>query len=124
MRITKLLARVVRSFDVAYRRTRTSCAPVEALSRSRLLPFVVGSIAMILLVAAPSAFAFEIRQAGKLKVAPDARLFAFSTDPAIQEILSQDFGATSRSADASSVATVTVSVNVTQQMLRPGISRA
>jgi len=68
--------------------------------------------------------AFEIRQAGKIQVAREAHLFALSTDPTVQEILSQDFSAASRSADSVTGSTVTVSVNVTQQMLRPGVSMA
>jgi hypothetical protein len=79
------------------------------------------ALVMLLLVPFPS-FAFEIRQAGKLQVSHQARLFAFSTDSTIQEILSQDFSAASRSADTGSGSTVTVSVNVTQQMLKPGVS--
>ena len=80
------------------------------------------SVLMTLLVPPFSSFAFEIRQAGKLQVSHDAHLFAFSTDPTIQEILSQDFSAASRSADTGSGSTVTVSVNVTQEMLKPGVS--
>jgi hypothetical protein len=85
----------------------------------RLAP---GSVLVTLLVLPFSSFAFEIRQAGKLQVSHNAQLFAFSTDPTIQEILSQDFSAASRSADAGSGSTVTVSVNVTQETLKPGVS--
>jgi hypothetical protein len=83
---------------------------------------VSASALVTLLVLPASGSAFEIRQAGKLQVSHNAQLFAFSTDPTIQEILSQDFSAASRSADRGSGSTVTVSVNVTQQMLRPGVS--
>jgi hypothetical protein len=76
----------------------------------------------ILLLGPAVSFAFEIRQAGKLHVSREAQLFAFSTDPTIQEILSQDFNAAARSSVIAGGATVTVSVNVTQQMLRPGVS--
>jgi hypothetical protein len=69
-----------------------------------------------------SDFGFEIKQAGKLRVSPDAQLFAFSTDPTIQELLSQDFNAASRNIVSHNGSTVTVSVNVTQQVLRPGVS--
>ncbi len=82
-------------------------------------------VAILTLVVAPaSALGFEIRQAGKLQVSPKAQLFAFSTDPIIQEVLSQDFQAASRSSIVGAASTVTVSVNVTQQVLRPGISLA
>jgi hypothetical protein len=87
--------------------------------RSRL---VWGTL-MLVLAAPISGFGFEIKQAGKLRVSPDAKLFAFSTDPMIQEVLSQDFIAASRNSVAGrGGSTVTVSVNVSQQMLRPGVS--
>jgi hypothetical protein len=81
-----------------------------------------GAALLMLFVTQIKGFAFEIRQAGKLQVSRDAQLFAFSTDPTVQEILSQDFSAASRSSGVNSSSTVTVSVNVTQQVLRPGVS--
>jgi hypothetical protein len=66
--------------------------------------------------------AFEVKQAGQLKVPPGVGLFAFSTDPIIQEVLSQDFNAAARGPDSANGTTVTVSVNVTQEMLKPGVS--
>jgi len=86
-----------------------------------LLRLATGSALVTLLALPFSSFAFEIRQAGNLQVSHGAQLFAFSTDPTIQEILSQDFSAASRSA-AGNGSTVTVSVNVTQQVLKPGVS--
>jgi hypothetical protein len=87
-----------------------------------LLRLAVGSVLVTLPLLSFSSFAFEIRQAGKLQVAHSAQLFAFSTDPIIQEVLSQDFRAASRSVNTGNNPTVTVSVNVTQQMLKPGVS--
>jgi len=86
------------------------------------LRLVIAGVLLILVAVATSGFAFEIKQAGKLQVARDARLFAFSTDPTVQEVLSQDFSAASRSSAIVGGSTVTVSVNVTQQMLKPGVS--
>jgi hypothetical protein len=79
---------------------------------------------LILLMVPSLAHGFEIKQAGKLEAPPHAQLFAFSTDPTIQEVLSQDFNAAWRSPNTNggSTVTVTVSVNVTQQMLQPGVS--
>jgi len=88
---------------------------------NRLLRLAAGSVLVTLLVLPLASSAFEIKQAGNLQVSHDAPLFAFSTDPTIQEVLSQDFSAASRSA-AGNRSTVTVSVNVTQQMLKPGVS--
>ncbi len=86
---------------------------------------LASSCALILLLVAPAwSWGFEIKQAGKIQVPPEAQLFAFSTDPTIQQTLSQDFSAASRSSFKTPASTVTVSVNVTQQMLRPGISLA
>jgi hypothetical protein len=85
---------------------------------------IFGIVILALIVAPSFARAFEIRQAGKLRVSPRAQLFAFSTDAIIQEVLSQDFRAASRASSAGAASTVTVSVNVTQQVLRPGVSLA
>src|SRR6516225_948969 len=97
-------------------------ARAEIPNHNRLLRLASGSALVALLILPSSSIAFEIKQAGKLQVSHEAQLFAFSTDPTIQEILSQDFSAASRSADTGRGATVTISVNVTQQMLRPGVS--
>jgi hypothetical protein len=86
------------------------------------LGLIFASVAWLLIVAPISGYGFEIRQAGKLRVSHDAQLFAFSTDPTIQEVLGQDFSAASRNTVGHRGSTVTVSVNVTQQMLRPGVS--
>jgi hypothetical protein len=96
--------------------------PARIPHRYRLLRLAVGSILVTLPLLSFPSFAFEIRQAGKLQVAHSAQLFAFSTDPMIQEVLSQDFRAASRSANTGNNPTITVSVNVTQQMLKPGVS--
>jgi hypothetical protein len=100
-----------------------SCGARAGISGwNRLSRLASGSALLTLLVLPAASVAFEIKQAGKLRVAHDAQLFAFSTDPTIQEILSQDFSAASRSTGTGSGPTVTVSVNVTQEMLRPGVS--
>jgi hypothetical protein len=89
-----------------------------------LLPLVSVCFLASLLIAPPSGAAFEIRQAGQLQVPAGAHLFAFSTDPTIQEVLSQDVNAATRGPDSAKGSTVTVSVNVTQQILSPGVSLA
>lgn len=91
-------------------------------TRNSRLGLALGGALLMLLVASIGCFAVDIKQAGKLQVSRGVQLFAFSTDPTIQEVLSQDFRAASRSSVAGSAPTVTVSVNVTQQMLRPGVS--
>jgi hypothetical protein len=102
--------------------TLSSCAAVSNRHFKRRLGLVSGSVVLMLLSLPLSTPAFQIKQAGRLQVSHGARLFAFSTDPTIQEVLSQDFSAASRSADTSGDSTVTVSVSVTQQILKPGVS--
>jgi hypothetical protein len=98
------------------------CAPARIPVRYWLLRLGSAGVLLVLLIAPTSGSAFEIKQAGKLQVPHGEQLFAFSTDPTIQEVLSQDFRAASRTPDATSNSTVTVSVNVTQQVLKPGVS--
>ena len=112
----------LRSDDAVQLLSASRCARVRILPRYWLLRLAWGCVLATLLAVPAWSLAFEIKQAGKLQVAHDAQLFAFSTDPTIQQILSQDFSAASRSADKRSGPTVTVSVNVTQQMLSPGVS--
>jgi hypothetical protein len=98
------------------------CARPTIPHRKGTLRLISGSAVVMLLALPVVSFAFEIKQAGRLHVSHDSQLFAFSTDPTIQEVLSQDFSAASRSADTGRGTTATVSVSVTQQMLKPGVS--
>jgi hypothetical protein len=122
-------------FGLIYRRTPGSgkscggaqflfhhCTRARISPRSWLVRLALGGTLATLLLQPRLSLAFQIRQAGKLQVAHDAGLFAFSTDPTIQEVLSQDFRAASRSAGVGNGSTVTVSVNVTEQLLKPGVS--
>jgi hypothetical protein len=104
------------------RRAGNRCARAKTPGGERSLGLAAASLLLMLTAAPTSGFAFEIKQAGRLQVSRDAQLFAFSTDPTIQEILNQDFSAASRSSDNVHASAVTVSVNVTQQLLRPGVS--
>jgi hypothetical protein len=129
---SKLLSGVVPHLEPESYRTGDGAKLLAVISRirdrihpdSRLSRLLSSGFLVMLLVMPSLAWAFEIRQAGKLEAPPHAQLFAFSTDPTIQEVLSQDFSAASRGPDTVGGATVTVSVNVTQQMLRPGVSLA
>src|SRR5690242_21359159 len=71
---------------------RRFCRRTKIPHRGRLLSLAITGLLTMLLLPV-SSLAFEIRQAGKLQVSHDAQLFAFSTDPTIQEILSQDLSA-------------------------------
>ena len=125
-RVRGFLPPLPRSFsrrsDRAPLPAESGCARASISRYERLLRLISGSAVLMLLALPFVSFAFEIKQAGRLHVSHDSHLFAFSTDPTIQEILSQDFSAASRSADTSRGTTVTVSVSVTQQMLKPGVS--
>jgi len=103
------------------RRLPHRCPHVISRRNWQMRLILCSTLVVTLLAQPPLSRAFEIRQAGTLQVARGAPLFAFSTDPTIQQVLGQDFSAASRSKDTSS-ATVTVSVNVTQQLLKPGVS--
>jgi len=83
--------------------------------------FALISIGM-LGVMVPRASAVEVRTAGKVTVPESAQVVPFSTDAVVAEVLRQDFAAEHRGADANATSPVTLSVSVTQQALRPGVS--
>ncbi|HZP44283.1 MAG TPA: hypothetical protein VFB15_01420 [Candidatus Binataceae bacterium] len=64
----------------------------------------------------------EVRQAGTLKAPPGAALMPFSTDPVIQQVLRDDIRAAQRWPSAGSTSVLTLTVTVTQQLLKPGVS--
>ena len=87
-----------------------------------------GSLALIALTlvavglgAAIPASSAEIRRAGKLIVPPNVTLVAFSTDPTVAYVLSQDLSAARRSAGTGGN-TATVTVTVSQRPLKPGVT--
>jgi hypothetical protein len=79
-------------------------------------------IAMAILLCAIPAHAAEIRTRGKLEIAPRTPLVAVSTDPVVQRVLNDDFFAAGRNtrSDASGGATITVTLS--EQVLKPGVS--
>jgi len=96
---------------------KTGTSELAGFSHRTWLLLIVAVLALPI-----STSGFEIERAGKIQLAHGVHLFAFSTDPTIQEVLSQDFSAERRSTERSSDSTVTLSVNVSQQALRPGVS--
>jgi len=66
------------------------------------------------LAAGSAALAVEVKHTGKLQVPADVALVAFSTDPTIQQVLTQDIEAAKRS--------LTLTVSVADQALQPGVS--
>jgi hypothetical protein len=74
------------------------------------------------LAAGSAALAVEVKHAGKLQVPANVALVAFSTDPTIQQVLTQDIEAAKRNFTADSHAVLTLTVTVADQALRPGVS--
>jgi hypothetical protein len=74
------------------------------------------------LVGGSAALAVEVKHAGKLQVSADVALVAFSTDPTIQQVLTQDIEAAKRGFTADSHSVLTLTVTVADQALRPGVS--
>jgi hypothetical protein len=64
----------------------------------------------------------EIRRAGKLVVPPNVALVAFSTDPTVAYVLSQDLIAARRSTGANGTTATTITVTVSQRPLKPGVT--
>jgi hypothetical protein len=63
-----------------------------------------------------------VRKSGKLVAPPGAAFMVFSSDPVIQQVLSQDINAAQRAAGAATKAPLTLTVTVNQQTLQPGVS--
>jgi hypothetical protein len=74
------------------------------------------------LAAGSAALAVEVKHAGKLQVPANVALVAFSTDPTIQQVLTQDIEAAKRNFTAASHTVLTLTVSVADQALRPGVS--
>ncbi len=74
------------------------------------------------LASGSAALAVEVKHAGKLQVPANVALVAFSTDPTIQQVLTQDIEAAKRNFTADSHSVLTLTVSVADQALRPGVS--
>ncbi len=78
---------------------------------------------MILLAGgATPLWALQVKSAGTLKVPAGSPLFAISTDPTMEHVLDQDFRAQRRMGSANSANPVTITVNLSQRLLMPGVS--
>jgi|YelNatPaOPRAMG01_1025707.scaffolds.fasta_scaffold04143_7 hypothetical protein len=88
-----------------------------------MLKAAVACVALMAVAAgATPARAVEVRSSGKLRVPESAPLFAVSTDATMQHVLDQDFRAERRLGSTDSANPVTVTVNLSQHLLRPGVS--
>src|SRR5216683_2598248 len=81
------------------------------------------ALAMLATIAAiaGSARATDIKMAGKLSVPRDASVIAICTDPVVQRILNEDLRAARRGTGPDEHM-VTLTVTVSQQLLKPGVS--
>jgi len=79
-------------------------------------------LALIVCANGGSVDAATIKRAGRLTVPANAALVVFSTDPIIHQVLSEDLSAARRSASTGAHSVSTLTVNVSEQQLRPGIS--
>jgi hypothetical protein len=72
---------------------------------------------------AGAAAAAEVRTAGKLAVPRDSSVVAVCTDPVVQNVLNEDLALAQRGKPAPS-GELTLTVTVTERMLKPGVSLA
>ena len=80
-------------------------------------------VAMLLALAARPVLALEVRKAGKITIPPGVGVEPFSTDALVADRLRQDFDAEHRLADRQrGPSPVTLSVTVSEQSLKPGVS--
>lgn len=96
-----------------------------ARRRRRLVGIAGICAAFVLLATAGPLWAIEVKSAGTLKVPQKAQLFAVATDPAVQQVLNQDFQLARRqNSEATDKDSVTITVSVNQSLLMPGVTLA
>lgn len=88
----------------------------------RLLTRPAGVAICLILLAAPRALAVEIRSSGRISVPAGVSVVPFSTDALVADRLREDFQAEQRLADANATAPLTLTVTMSEQPLRPGVS--
>ena len=86
-----------------------------------LITFTLVAACGLALISSPAA-ALEVRKAGKISVPANAQVVPFSTDAVVADVLRQDFDAEHRGADANASSPVTLSVAVTEEPLKAGVS--
>ena len=79
------------------------------------------AVLFVIAVNAESARATDIKMAGKLSVPRDTSVIAICTDPVVQRILNEDLRAARRGTGPDEHM-VTLTVTVSEQLLKPGVS--
>jgi hypothetical protein len=83
----------------------------------RAIAAIAGAVAIC-----GSAYAADIKMAGKLTAPANASVIAISTDPVMQNVLNEDLRAARHGQPFNPDNSVTLTVTVSQQMLAPGVS--
>ena len=98
---------------------RTRGARLDRLMR-RVLTLAFSTLAALIVTAA--VHAAEVKTRGKLEVAPDIPILAVSTDPVVQRVLTEDFYAANRGPSTVAKSISTLTVMLSQRVLKPGVS--
>ncbi len=78
-------------------------------------------LAALIVMAEGVARATEVQTDGKISVPQTAPVFAVCTDPVVQQTLEQDFRGAHRSPESGHGAPVTVTVTLSEKLLKPGV---
>jgi hypothetical protein len=86
--------------------------------------FLIATIltALVLARTLSSSAAVQVKHSGKLTLPDNAALMPFCSDPTVEGVLRQDFLAANRAADTETKSVTTLTVTVTQELLKPGVS--
>jgi len=74
------------------------------------------------LIVAAGLDAAEVQTRGKLEIGPDIPILAVSTDPVVQRVLTEDFSAANRGPSTVAKHSTTLTVMLSQRVLKPGVS--
>jgi hypothetical protein len=91
------------------------------MKKALILTAIALALPVVLRVV-PARAAAQVKKSGKLNLPEGASLMAFCTDPTVEAVLTQDFRTAQRAADANAKSVTTLTVSVTQQLLKPGVS--
>jgi hypothetical protein len=82
----------------------------------------IAAIAIAVAIAGTTAYAADVKMAGKLTPPANASVIAICTDTVVQSVLNEDLRAARHGQPSNPDNSVTLTVTVSQQMLAPGVS--
>jgi len=88
----------------------------------RLSPIFAAVACVAMSAASAAGDAATVRTRGKIDVSANTSIVAVSTDPDVQRVLNDDFYAARRGPRADTKVTATLTVTLTQRVLKPGVS--